>query len=153
MILTRPFTGWHMFAILAAFFGVVVVVNVTMARLALSTFSGEVVENSYVASQRFNGWLAQEQAERALGWHVDASQTGAVETLLLNDASGRPIAGARIVGTATHPLGDPADQALHFRETQPGVYTAPLPAGRWQVRFTIAAQGHVLHKLSGGAGQ
>ena len=148
MILTRPFTGWHMFAILAAFFGVVVVVNVTMARLALSTFSGEVVENSYVASQRFNGWLDRAKAERAPGWQAQASQVGAVETLVLNDAAGRPIGGAQVTGTATHPLGDPADQALRFTETQPGIYTAPLPAGRWHMRLTIAAQGHVLHTVT-----
>jgi nitrogen fixation protein FixH len=149
MILTRPFTGWHMFAILCAFFGVVVVVNVTMARLALSTFSGEVVENSYVASQRFNGWLARDKAERALGWHAAAGQAGLVETLLLNDAAGHPITGARIDGTAMHPLGDPADRTLRFTETRPGVYIAPLPTGRWQVRLTIVAQGHVLHTVTG----
>ena len=58
-----PFTGWHMLAICVAFFGVVIAVNVVMADLAISTFSGEVVENSYVASQRFNGWLDEAKAE------------------------------------------------------------------------------------------
>ena len=45
----RPFTGRHMAAIMVAFFGVVIAVNVYMARLATSTFTGVVVENSYVA--------------------------------------------------------------------------------------------------------
>jgi nitrogen fixation protein FixH len=153
MTLTRPFSGWHMFAILCAFFGVVVVVNVTMARLALSTFSGEVVENSYVASQRFNGWLARDRSERALGWQARAAQVGDAETLTLADAAGHPIGGAQVTGTASHPLGDPAEHPLRFTETRPGAYAAPLPAGRWQVRLAIAAQGHVLHKQTGGAGQ
>jgi nitrogen fixation protein FixH len=40
--------------ILVAFFAVVIAVNLLMARLAISTFGGVVVENSYVASQHFN---------------------------------------------------------------------------------------------------
>ena len=42
----RRFTGWHMTTILVAFFAVVITVNIVMARFALSTFGGTVVENS-----------------------------------------------------------------------------------------------------------
>ncbi|MGE0776676.1 MAG: FixH family protein, partial [Sphingomonadaceae bacterium] len=56
--MTRSFTGRHMAIILIAFFGVVIAVNFYMARMAIGTFGGTVVDNSYVASQRFNGWLA-----------------------------------------------------------------------------------------------
>ena len=37
------FTGRHMAAILVAFFAIVITVNVTMARFAMSTFGGKVV--------------------------------------------------------------------------------------------------------------
>ena len=37
--------GWHMTTILVAFFAVVITVNIVMARFALSTFGGTVVEN------------------------------------------------------------------------------------------------------------
>jgi nitrogen fixation protein FixH len=57
MMRIRTFTGWHMALILIGFFAVVVGVNLLMARFASSTFGGVVVENSYVASQQFNGWL------------------------------------------------------------------------------------------------
>ena len=63
----RKFTGWHMTGILVAFFGVVVSVNVFMAQAAISTFDGTVVDNSYVASQKFNGWLDKAEAQKALG--------------------------------------------------------------------------------------
>ena len=69
----RKFTGWHMTGILVAFFGVVVTVNIVMARAAIGTFGGTVVENSYVASQKFNGWLDQAKAQDKMGWTVDAS--------------------------------------------------------------------------------
>ena len=54
--MTKPFTGWHMTAILVGFFSTVIAVNVYMAHAAISTFGGTVVDNSYVASQEFNGW-------------------------------------------------------------------------------------------------
>ena len=49
------FTGWHMLAIMLAFFGTIITVNFTMAYLATSSWSGLVVKNTYVASQQFNG--------------------------------------------------------------------------------------------------
>jgi nitrogen fixation protein FixH len=72
----RKFTGWHMTGILVAFFGVVVSVNVFMAQAAISTFGGTVVDNSYVASQKFNGWLDKAEAQKALGWTVSARLNG-----------------------------------------------------------------------------
>ncbi|MFZ4382234.1 MAG: FixH family protein, partial [Sandarakinorhabdus sp.] len=64
----RPFTGRSFAIIIVGFFGVVVAVNITMARLASGTFGGTVVDNSYVASQKYNGWLAQARAQDRLGW-------------------------------------------------------------------------------------
>lgn len=150
----RRFTGWHMLAIMVAFFGTVIAVNVVMARLALSTFSGEVVANSYVASQQFNGWLAEARAERLLGWRAAIAQSGSRLSLSLNDASGRPIGGARVSGEAVHPPGRAEPQPLAFHETAAGVYVAELAQARWQVRLTIAAGGHTLHRqaIVAGAG-
>lgn len=68
--MTRPFTGWHMTGIVVAMFGLVIAVNVLMASYAIGTFGGTVVDNSYVASQRFNDWLAEARAQRALKWNV-----------------------------------------------------------------------------------
>ncbi len=48
------FTGWHMLGIMVAFFGVIIAVNITMAYKAVSSWSGLVVKNTYVASQEFN---------------------------------------------------------------------------------------------------
>jgi len=71
--MTRTFTGWHMTGIVVALFGVVIAVNVLMASYAIGTFGGTVVDNSYVASQRFNSWLAEARTQRDLGWNVDAT--------------------------------------------------------------------------------
>lgn len=139
------FTGWHMLAILAAFFGVVIAVNLLLARLATATFSGEVVANSYVASQDFNHWLAEARAEAALGWHADPVLDHGALTVRLTDASGRPLTGAAVTADLRHPLGDAAERAIRLSETAPGLYAAPLDAGRWQMRLTVLAGGHRWH--------
>lgn len=140
----RPFTGKHITLILVSFFGVVIAVNVLMARLATSTFGGVVVENSYVASQQFNGWLKEASAEQALGWKAeivrDAQGRAAIA---LRDSKGSAIAAAKVTAVAEHPLGQRPETDLPLHETAPGVYTAPLEAGRWRLRVTVEAEGKV----------
>lgn len=140
--IARPFTGKHMAAIMIAFFGVVIAVNVLMARLASSTFGGLVVENSYVASQKFNGWLDEARSEKALGWNA-AMTRSAPDALqvTLADAQGRAITGASLTAVAEHPLGLRDDEQLNFREVAPGRYAARLTPGRWQVKLAAKAQG------------
>ncbi|HEY6870359.1 MAG TPA: FixH family protein [Novosphingobium sp.] len=136
----RPFPGYHMAAILVSFFGVVIAVNVLMAKLAISTFGGEVVENSYVASQHFNRWLDEAGAERALGWKAEIAHEadGRVRVTL----GGVP-AGATVRGEAWHPLGRMPDRILHFRPDG-GRFRSQesFPAGRWRLRIEVTAGGH-----------
>ena len=49
---------------------VFVAVNLFMAYNAVGGFHGTVVDTSYVASQKYNGWLAKAETSRALGWQV-----------------------------------------------------------------------------------
>ncbi|WP_242123541.1 FixH family protein [Sphingobium sp. Sx8-8] len=140
----RRFTGWHMTAILVAFFAVVIAVNVLMATVAVRSFGGTVVENSYVASQKFNGWLAQARAQKKLGWRdAVALDDGRHVRLTLNRT------GASVGAVAQHPLGRAADIPLRFREVRPGLYVSDhaLPAGRWQVRFDLRHGGQAMHLL------
>lgn len=140
--MTKRFTGKHMTAVLVGGFGVVVAVNFTMAALASSTFGGITVRNSYVASQKFNGWL--EEAERAekLGWGVDLARgdDGRL-TVALSDVP----AGARVSGHARHPLGLADDRELQFDATggKRHVSKQRLDDGRWTVRLHVRANGEV----------
>ena len=140
----RRFTGYHAAAILCAFFGVVIAVNFTMARFAISTFGGTVVDNSYVASQKYNGWLEEARQEKELGWKV-AKPVREEERLLfsIEDAPGQPMTGANITATAEHPLGREPARTLNFAEASPGQYRSiePLPAGRWKLRARIMRDG------------
>lgn len=138
---TQGFTGRHMTGIMIAFFAVVITVNVMMAQLAIGTFGGQVVENSYVASQHFNRWLDEAARERALGWQAEASrrEDGRLMVRLLP----LPTAPVVLKGFARHPLGRLPDRPLQFVPTPDGTFvsTAILPAGRWQVHLEFRANG------------
>ena len=61
------FKGWHMLVCMIAFFGIIIAVNVTMAMLASGTWTGLVVKNTYVASQKFNESLEQAKRQKEAG--------------------------------------------------------------------------------------
>jgi nitrogen fixation protein FixH len=129
-----------MAAILVAGFGVVVAVNFLMAGLALRGFGGVVVENSYVASQQFNGWLEKAERQKALGWTatVFRGEGGrlAVETAGVPD-------GAGIAATLRRPLGRPETTDITFMETGPDRYHSRevVAPGRWTIRLVITSGG------------
>jgi nitrogen fixation protein FixH len=134
---TRPFTGRHLAAIMIAFFVVVIAVNVFMARQASATFGGIVVENSYVASQKFNRWLDEASSERARGWHADLARRG--DGRLVVSLEGENVSPRAISAVARHPLGRQPDISLRFVAQPDGgfVSTRPLPDGRWRVRIEV----------------
>ncbi len=134
----RRFTGWHMLAMMVGFFGVVIAVNLTMARIAIGSFGGVVVENSYVASQEFNDWLDAAEAQQALGWDVETIWRE--DGRLALQVVGAPV-GLSATATARHPLGHLPTRELVFEQISSGEYvsTEELPQGRWTVRFTLVS--------------
>jgi nitrogen fixation protein FixH len=141
-MMARTFTGWHMATILVAFFGVIIAVNVVNARYASATFGGEVVENSYVASQQYNRWLDEAKAEQALGW--SEVTTWRPDGRLVVALQGVP-ANAAVKAMARHPLGSLPERALTFDRLANGRFLSrqALPDDRWEVRLTVAAEGRV----------
>lgn len=138
--MTHRFTGRHMAAVMVAGFGVVVAVNVSMAMMATHGFGGVVVENSYVASQKFNGWLEESRREQALGWNaaITRDSEGRLEVV-----TRQVPAGAQVSAQTRRPLGAPETVRLDFAQAGQGrfVSTSPLPGGRWIVRLTIEKEG------------
>lgn len=143
----RAFTGYHMATILVAFFAVVIAVNFVMARYAIATFGGTVVDNSYVASQKFNGWLEEARREKKLGWNVAVpAREGDHLVVTTTDSHSQPLDGAVITMVAEHPLGRMPDRILHFTQTASGPYRSieALPAGRWKLRAHARHAGQTL---------
>lgn len=144
MIGTKRFTGYHMTAVMLAFFGVVVAVNVTMATLAARTFGGTVVDNSYVASQRFNRWLAEGRAQDRLGWSA-ALSLGAGRRVVASVS----VPDVVVEAVARHPLGRTPDVALRFEPDGAGGWRsrAALPPGRWLVHLEVRRGRTVLRSI------
>lgn len=141
--MTRRFTGWHMTAIMCAFFAVVIAVNVLMASDAIRTFGGTVVDNSYVASQNYNRWLAEARVQRLQGWSAEPGKgDGGAVTLALARA-GRPIEGAHVTIEASHPLGRVPARKLVLHDRGDGHYASEqaLPAGRWLLSIDVRSGG------------
>ena len=136
--MSKHFTGRHMFWILFAGFGVVVAVNFGMAALASRSFSGVVVENSYVASQEFNQWLDAAEKQKALGWDVALSRDEAGR--LLVETTGVP-SGAKVSAELRRPLGEHDSSTIELSASDGGRFRSDevLPAGRWTVRLLIEA--------------
>jgi nitrogen fixation protein FixH len=139
----RPFTGWHITAILIGFFVIVMAVNFTMARLALSSFGGKVVENSYLASQHYNELLARAEAQDRLGWQpsVWLDRTRHVRVTLTHDQARLPIESAQAM--IHHPLGQlPSQVLMMVGDGQGGmISTKALPQGRWRIELAVTHAG------------
>lgn len=135
----RPFTGWHMTAILVAFFGVVMTVNFVMAHFAMSTFGGKVVENSYVASQHYNEWLARADAQDRLGWERMVSVDRDRHVRLAFRKDGALLEGLSIVATIVHPLGRAPSRPMRFEVGMDGTLRSAeaLPKGRWRLDLSV----------------
>lgn len=130
---TRPITGRTVLAIVVSAFGVIIGVNLVMAYLAVGTFPGLEVRNTYVASQSFDKDRA---AQEALGWHVATGYSDGALTLSITDDNGAPAPVGNLsasIGRATHAN---ADVTLAFPEG-PGPYriAIPLDQGKWELRL------------------
>ena len=133
--------GWHVLAMMLAFFAAVIAVNIAFAVFAVQTFPGEDVTHSYAQGLNYNETLAERRAQAAAGWRAEAglSQQGGQSvlqvTLLTRD--GTPIDGAQIQGTLRWPTDSRRDRALSFRPAGHGLYVAQLgalPSGDWRLR-------------------
>ena len=136
----REFTGKHMAAVLIAGFGVVMCVNFYMASRAVGGFHGTVVDNSYVASQQFNGWLEEAEAARELGWSAGATRDPDGFVLVTTD--GVP-AGARVSAELRRPIGTQEYADISFTRLADGRFRSsePVDTGRWTMRLRIEAGG------------
>ena len=146
----RKFTGYHATMIIVAFFVVVVAVNIVMARFALSTFGGTVVDNSYVASQKYNQWLEQARDQQAHGWTVSpVVRSGDRAMVSVTGADGGALQGAKITILAEHPVGRTDPFEITFTENAPGEYRSveTIPAGRWKLKLLVTQSDKSLRVL------
>ncbi|RUU04046.1 cytochrome oxidase [Mesorhizobium sp. USDA-HM6] len=108
----REFTGRHMLFTILIFFGVVIGVNATMATFARTSWTGLVVENTYVASQQFNQKAREGRAQAAMGWTGKLTIAAGEVRYGLSDTAGKPVAlhGVRVL--FRHPAYEAQDKTI-----------------------------------------
>ncbi len=134
---SRPVTGRAVLAITLAAFATVVAANVVLAVMAVETFPGLEVANSYVASQDFD---AEARSQQALGWTTEVALAGGRLTLAIRDRAGAPVAPRAISATLFRPTEAREDIALALVPEGAGYAAAVAPAaGRWRLRIEAQA--------------
>lgn len=132
--LDRQLTGRHVLIIVLACFGTIIAANLTMLFAATGTFPGLVVENSYVASQR---WNARHAAQEALGWRATAAWRDGRLIVDLQDAAGRPVEGVALRAVVGRPTVASEDQALALSPAADGyVAHVELSPGAWRIEIS-----------------
>jgi nitrogen fixation protein FixH len=141
-------TGRFVLLAMVAFFGVVIGVNVIMARFAVATFGGVETESSYKAGLAFKAEedLAKAQADRH--WSVDAAITPVSPGMARvevrpRDAAGAPQAGLTLQLQLLHPTDARLDHTVAATETAPGIYSGTTAAapGQWKLQIAFSKAG------------
>lgn len=129
----REFTGRHMLAIMIAFFTVIISVNVFMAMESVRTWTGLVVQNSYVASQEFNTKLGIAREREAAGWQGGLAYENAELHFTLIDKDGAPLPVQSVMIDISRPIGVKEDQTVELTRQPDGSFalSIALVAGVW----------------------
>lgn len=133
----KEFTGRHMLACMLTFFGVIIAVNLWMAWLAGQSWTGLVVKNSYVESQKFNAKLADARAQSQRGWQSELSYADATVRFRLRTNSGHPVALDDLEITLGRPAHEQLDVQAQLVNVAEGSYILrrKLLPGVWAVRI------------------
>jgi len=134
----RQITGRMVLAGFIAFFGVIIVVNMVMARFAVSTFSGLEVDSSYRAGLAFKGEEERAALQAARHWQVNAhleTLGGDERTLDVRalDVDGKPLSLLEGRARLARPTDASKDVAAKLVPLGDGRYRARIVAepGQW----------------------
>lgn len=134
------FTGLHMWLLAIGFFGVIIAVNITLAVFSSVSWTGLVVDNTYVASQEFDDKRLAHKRQVEAGWTSSLTYVEATAILAVTDGGGTAID----LGTPTlqinRPVGGHDDQKVTLTRQHDGTYAGPvtLGPGVWEARVDVA---------------
>ncbi len=142
--------GWWYPWLFVAAFGVIILVNGTMAYIAVDSWTGLETRSPFQRGQNYNAELAQKSAQKELGWTAKAQfapaptadnpRAGALR-LTFVDRDGKGVDALNVEALAVRPTHEGFDRIVAFMARGQGVYEAPanLPlAGQWELRVTAS---------------
>ena len=133
---------------------VVVAVNATLVYFAMHSWGGLVSDHAFERGIAYNRLIAEAAAEEALGWKADvayqarAGGKDAALVVTLRSADGKPMNRAAITLEAQRPVEAQAPLAMALRYVGEGRYAAAadeLRLGQWDIRMSVANDGHEAH--------
>lgn len=133
---------------------VVVAVNATLVYFAMHSWGGLVTDHAFERGVAYNRLIAEAAAEEALGWKADVAYQpagggeGAAVIVSLRTTDGKPMDHAAVALEAARPVEAETPVSLGLRNVGNGRYiadAASLRAGQWDVRMTVANDGHEAH--------
>ncbi len=144
----KELTGRHVLFILLGFFGVMIAVNAYFTIVAVKTFRGEDVPQSYRQGLEYNQTIAARLDQKNTGWTARmniATQGGGSRRLILQieDKTAQGIGGALISAVLRHPVDSAKDKVVAFKDTGAGRYSADLGniSGQWTLNATVNRDG------------
>jgi nitrogen fixation protein FixH len=146
---TFVFTGWHMLAVMMLFFGTIISVNFYMAYNATRSWSGLVAQNTYIASQQFNGKAAEARILTASGVRGKILINGSAIRYEISHPADGPVDASELTLKFKRPVGEHQDFELRLTPMAKGVFTTSdqLLPGQWIVDASAARNGkRILHE-------
>ena len=139
-------TGWHVLAMLVAFFGIIFAVNGLFIYYSQKSWTGLLQGNGYEASIKYNKEAAKARAMLAKGWQtkVIVLRDGRI-AVELRDARGEPITGLHATALLSRPVGTRDDRTLTLTERALGRYenSEALPLGKWIIDIRFERKGEL----------
>ena len=132
------FTGRHMLFLAVGFVGVIISVNVLMAVVSSTSWTGLVVQNSYVASQEFEEKRIAHEKQTAAGWQASFTYAPGIAQLIVRDGAGKPVDLGPVTVLINRPVGGHDDEKLTLNRSADGSYAGAvaLAEGVWDVVAT-----------------
>ena len=133
-------TGKKVLAILVGFFSVIIAVNMVMAYVAVSTFSGMQTQRPYEAGLKFNHAISQARVQQEQNWkvdtHVERAKDGQVTLVIVfADQQEGAIVAQSVTVQLVSPVDSRNDASFTLTADGPGRYRglAQAAAGQWDL--------------------
>ncbi len=132
--------GWHVLAMMLAFFGITIAVNIMLTVYAIGTFSGEDVPTPYLRGLEYNRTLDARAAQAALGWSatIEAAREsgGAAIAVHIIDRDGAAKSVLTVAAVLRRPTDANLDRTITLTPSGGGNYQAivrGLAPGAWDI--------------------
>lgn len=130
-------TGRHVLAMLVIFFGIIITVSIVFTTLAVKSFRGEDIKQSYRQGIEYNSTLEARAAQSQLGWTATVNVVGnmAERSLVVKvtDQAEAGLQGVTFSGGLRHPVDSTLDRPVIFETFEDGTARANLTGllGQW----------------------